>query len=87
MDKFWVSRLQVHSFEVGLACTTRTNRRDLAPKKKRTNRMSKLQIKMEVNGVTQINNGPYAATQRKNICFTSNKVIKRYNRFNLSKSQ
>ena len=49
--------------------------------------MSKLQIKMEVNGVTQINNGPYAETQRKNICFTSNKVIKSYNCFNLSKSQ
>ena len=49
--------------------------------------MGKLQIKMEVNGVTQLNNGPYAKTQRKNISFTSNKVIKRYNRFNLSKSQ
>ena len=91
MDKIWVSRLQVHSFEVGLACTTRTNRRDLAKKKKekkengkkRKNRMGKLQIKMEVNGVTQLNNGPYAKTQRKNISFTSNKVIKRYNRFNL----
>ena len=37
MDEIWGSRLQVHSFEIGLACTTRTNGR------------GKLQIKMEVN--------------------------------------
>lgn len=36
MDEIWSSKLQVHSFEVGLACTTRTNG------------SSKLQIKMEV---------------------------------------